>query len=323
MTLREAPLSHLQWLEKLLRRGTVCAGILGRSQERFKASLQILATPGRDPTIIHNESHCCTNRYEGVEWLSEELKVHPGGPDADNREAGPACASSSNENSEWVKLQKAMLNLPLDVDLLIRDSLHEEIFGPGKEIVFPNHDPSYLRHFRALDRDSYQKYHSILYSKNMWVIKEGPADPIFQYAKDIIYQSSQIKNLTLKWTRRDYEKIQLGIEQFIDFHIEKGGADGMDNTRAVYDFSAMCDIATWELKSTWCKKLEKVSMMNLDSLTIDARDAFAPDGEYLGLSNARDLALEIPLILPKDLRVLAPGDVVARQIHDVIVAKNW
>lgn len=65
----------------------------------------------------------------------------------------------------------------------------------------------------------------------------------------------------------------------------------MDNTRAVYDYSAMCGIATWKLKNTWVRKLEEVSsMMNLDSLTVGARDAFAPDGEYLGLTTARDLA---------------------------------
>ena len=268
--------------------------------------------------------HRYADAHRRVGWLSRELKTHSGGPSVDDKKAGPACVGSSTESSEWVKLQGAIQGLPMDVNLLIRDSLHEEIFGPGKEIVFPLHEPRYLQHFRALDRHLYKKYHYIFYSQNMWVIEEGPGDSIFQYPRDTkAYQLSQIKNLTLKWTPRDRNWEELDVGQFIDLHTKEGGADGMDNVQAVYDFLRICEGATYELRNTWWKKLEEVlTMTHLDSLIIDARDAFAPDGEYLGLTAARDCDWSRSSILPKNLQVLAPDSDLVGQIYDVIVAKE-
>ena len=333
-TLREAPLSHFQWFEQLLwylevHRGKPVHTFVFRhifrasSPGRFKACLQILTTPGRNPTEHSDEmDYRHTDNHERVDRLFRELKSHSGGSKVDGKKAAPACVDSSNENSKWVKLQRAIQGLPLDVNLLIRDSMHEEIFGPGKEIVFPLREPRYLQHFGALDRHLYNKYHYIFYSQNMWVIEEGLGDSMFKKSKNTVpYQLSQIRNLTLKWTRRDCNWGELDVGRFIDLHTKEGEAYGMDNMRACYDFLRICIMATYELKRTWSEKLEKVSMMHLDSLIIDARDAFAPDGEYLGLTAASSVCSRY-IILPKKLQILAPDSHLAGQIYDVIVANE-
>lgn len=334
-TLREAPLSHFQWFEQLLwylevHRGKPVHTFVFRyifrtsSPGRFKACLQILTTPGRNPTEHSDEmDHRHTDNSKRVEWLSRELKTVLGGPNVDDKKVGLACVTSSNESVKWVELQRAIQGLPLDVNLLIRDSMHEDIFGPRKKIVFPLREPSYLQHFRALDRQLYNKYHYIFYSQNMWVIEEGHGDPIFKYAKDTMpYQLSQIRNLKLKWTRRDCNWEELDVGKFINLYTKEGDADGMDNMRACYDFLRISEMATHELKRTWSKKLDEVSMMPLDSLIIDARDAFAPHGDYLGLITAHNCKWSRYSILPKNLQVLAPDSDLAGQIYDIIVAKK-
>lgn len=299
------------------------------SLERLKAYLKILATPGRDPT-----KHSRRNReqYAGscdsLEWMFQELRAHLQGPDVEDEKARPMgdkcdLASSENGGSEWMRLQLAVQNLPLDVNLLIRDALLEESFGPGKTIVFPIYEPSYLQHFRALNRQLEDKYHYIYYSQNMWVIEEGPADWKFQYSYEFMpYQFSQIRKLTLAWTRRDYHWEGLEIEQFIDWQIEEGGTEGMDNLRAMGDFAMICDKATHELKHTWGLKLDMMSSMKLEYLIIDARDAFAPDGQYLGLAAAHECRWSRFSNFPIYLQVLAPGSGLADQIYKILVAKS-
>lgn len=332
-TLREAPLSHFQWFEQLLsylenHGGTPAHRFVFRyifrrcPPGRLKACLQIFTTPGRRQTehIIEMDHRYANKR---VEWLSQELKTHSGGPNVVGKRAGPACVGSNNESSRWVKLQRAIQGLPTDVNLLIRDSMHEEIFGPGKEIVFPLREPKYLQHFRALDRQLYNKYHYIFYSQNTWVIEEGPGDSVFKDVKYTMpYQLSQIRKLTLKWTRGDCNREVLDVGQFIDLYTKEVDADGMDNIQAVYDFLRICEIVKHELTRTWSKKLEGVSMMRLDSLVIDAREAFAPDGEYLGFTTASMCDPSRCCMLPKDLQVLAPDSDLAGQIYDLLVAKH-
>ena len=260
--------------------------------------------------------------------MVRQLKARLQGPDVENENHRPTSdeggrTGPESDGPEWIKLQQAVQNLPLDVNLVIRDALLEQSFGPGKEIVFPINEPSYLQHFRALDRQLLDKYHYIYYSQNMWFIEEGPATWLMQYAYEFMpYQFSQIRNLTLKWTCKDYCGEGLEAATFLDWCIEEGGTEGLDNLQTMFDFSKLCEKVREELEFTWWNKMELISSMELEYLVIDARDAFAPDGQYLGLRTAHDCNWTRFSNFPDHLRVLAPDNDLADQIYDILVTKS-
>ena len=115
--------------------------------------------------------------------------------------------------------------LPQEMSDGIQHSMYELVFGPRTN--FPHIDASNAHHFCALDRKLHVKYHQMFYSRNMWMIGEGPA----QYTLDFLQNMSdhlvqRIKRTNLRWTTKDL--IQGGeLFSFIEGQVERGGNRGL------------------------------------------------------------------------------------------------
>lgn len=343
-TLRNLPLTRISCLEKVLKhfqtpvggynswyrmRGWILDDLVTCSSQRLKAYLIILTTPGRDfaipePLLLSPPNH---------NLRSGSVTSYSGWPNNWNFSNGffndvEVKKVSANEEVDWMSLQRAIQNLPLELNLLIRDTLYEEIFGPGKEIVFPYKGRAYMEHFRALSRPLYDKYSYIYYSENMWVIEDGPAKGLIEasyMATPTIL--SRIRNITLKWTWWDAENpgpIPPDVQHCIDLEMEMKGAENFDNLDVMWKFKSMCNEITNELHHIWWAKSREIGSMDLDMLVIDAREAFAPDGEFLGLEAARQW--EESNHPPNDLEIWAPNNDqdLADQIYNIIRGKySW
>lgn len=144
----------------------------------------------------------------------------------------------------------------------------------------------------------------------MWVIGEGLAKGLIEKSNLATPTTlSRIRNVTLKWTWRDARKhgpIQPDVQKYIDTVMEREGAEDFDNLEVMLKFDRACTNVTNELHHIWWEKSREIGSMDLHMLVIDAREAFAPDGEFLGLEAARDW--EESEHSPCYLRIWAPDN---------------
>ena len=227
--------------------------------------------------------------------------------DIEAREAGKELARA-RENADWINLQRAVQNLPIELNFLIRDIILKEIFGPGKEIILPCDGSTYLQQFRALDRRLHEKYSHIYYCENMWVIGEGSAGWPIKCYEEIPSNLLKIKNVTLKWTWRDAMNTaptRPFIQEYMDSEMQKRGANGFDNLDVMRNFAGVCTDVAHKLLMKWLERMYGIGHLQLDTLVIDAREAFAPDGEFLGLMAAHHWTKSI--LRPRHLYFWVPN----------------
>ena len=72
---------------------------------------------------------------------------------------------------------------------------------------------------------------------------------------------------------------------------------------------------------TWWQKFYAVAFLRLDYCILDFTEAYAPDGEYLGVQVARVL---IPFCygLPAECWIYAPTQDLADEIWDILIWNN-
>lgn len=188
-TLRKLPMSHFIWFEKLLDYLKYRFGepwmtgdrylfrclVPSSSPALFKIYLRILTTPGREPGRLQHQNWYnppISHNAWWHEWCDWRMSLN-----LDANANSHLADVDVNSDTEWLQLQKAVQELPIDINRMIRDSVHEIVFGP-KDVVLPYVDPNDLRHFSALNSELYGKYHELYYSKNMWILADGPEEEI-------------------------------------------------------------------------------------------------------------------------------------------------
>ena len=332
-TFRELPMSRFVWFENLLDHLKFHHGqpwmsgsrhlfrllVFSSSPALFKLYLEILTTPGREPagfkprlyqsSISHNTWWLERNSWRNSVYSDTSPRIHSADTDI-------------TSDVEWLQLQNAVLELPLDISRMIQDSMYETVFGP-KDVVLPWVDPNDLCHFSALNSDLYDKYHQIYYAKNMWVLADGPAEEIKLCLERMSQATrSAIRNVTLRWTREDidedeWSRFELG--QFMRTQIDEGGAEGLDNMQALYSYEYARKNILEELKRIWLQKVRELRTLDLDLLVLDATTAYGPNEEYLGVEVAREMA-QFYRNTPYRLEVYAPDEDLANEMFDLIVA---
>lgn len=341
-TIRENPLSRFVWFEKFLdsliyRPGEsrvspnweywVRTLLVSSSRALFRVYLRVLTTPGRgtgsiarivpfDTPIVH------------IRWA---LRLHDWrvSVNMDDVYTNPYLAkvdagSDILSDPGWLQLQQAVQELPLEIIRMIQDSMYEPVFGP-KDVVLPYVDPKDLRHFGDLNSELYDRYHSLYYSENMWILADGPLDEIDEWFTKM-YRStlSAIKNVTIRWTRADFDEtewLKLEPDRFIETQVDRGGSEGLNNIQALNDYARACQRISDYLKHIWTEKLMILRELNLDLLVVDATDAYGPDGDYLGVE-VYPLITWFESNLPCYLQVWAPDDELASQIYDHIMLRQ-
>ena len=81
---------------------------------------------------------------------------------------------------------------------------------------------------------------------------------------------------------------------------------------------------SYEASELWWAKFDIVSQhpqLRLDHFVLDAREAFAPDGEYIGLGVAGTLP-PFNFHFPLYFEILAPNEDLVDKLYDIILARN-
>ena len=112
--------------------------------------------------------------------------------------------------------------------------------------------------------------------------------------------------LVLKWDDVD--------SQELDHYIHCNDLDILGN---FIDFHRVYRATVGTLFSIWNYKAWTLFKLELERLTLDFDNAYAPDGEFLGLMFARN-AQKFEYGIPQDLKIIAPSQTLANGIDYII-----
>ena len=227
----------------------------------------------------------------------------------------------------WEDFKHRVHNLPLELFQIVRDTMFDDVFGPKD--VFPHKDPSILNVFLALDRHLYRKYSDIYWRQNTWIVGNGRAEKTMQFMslKPFDFRIDGFSEQTPNRVALGIKSIHISLsrEDIPVWHQPMDPEDGIPfELRRTLDIPDYQD-QTEHFKSTafeiWQQKFDRIAVLNLQHFTLDARDAFAPNGEYLGVSAVEQF---IPFAdgLPSDIKILAPTKALIREICNVFNATN-
>ncbi len=226
--------------------------------------------------------------------------------------------------------QRRVHDLPPELFRMVTDKMFEEAFGPKR--VFPYQDPAIMNNFLALDRRLYQKYSDIYWCQNTWIIGPGPVDKTMRFMTQRPYDA-RIKEFSLQVPNRlalgiksvhiclSKEDVPSSTAWHEDTKTENDAPLGLEDRLAVQEYQNEREYFISTALRTWQDKFDRLAVLNLQHLTLDLREAFGPDGEYMGV-----IAVErfIPFAhgLPPDFRILAPTKALVEQIRNVFYAMN-
>lgn len=233
--------------------------------------------------------------------------------------------------------------LPPEIFRMIKDAMFQEAFGPERW-VYPYEEPAVVNIFLALDRRLYQKYSDIYWCENTWVIGQGPVDKTMRFMSLEPYDS-RIKEFSLQIPNR----LALGItrihipfgrkdvptyrEWLADTRLGKKAHTGLvdrlgkkapmrlDDRLAIQRFQSEREYFRSTAFRAWQDKFDRLAVLNLTCLTLDMREAFAPDGEYVGV-DAVERFIPFAYGLPDNFTIEAPSKVLIKEIRNVFDAIN-
>lgn len=204
--------------------------------------------------------------------------------------------ASTDHNSTNFSLEgflEMASTLPAEICKMVMDDLFESIFGP--KMVHPQTDSSILQNFLALDKQLYYKYSKIYWSENTWVIGHGPADETMRfmtlapYSNSIMEFSKQKPNeaaMNIKRVELSLSKKDLSRPQTVR-------VDEIKATRSLTDSELPQSYKTDHksfastLLQIWQDKFDRIAFLDLEHLTLDFTEAYAPDGAFLGVAAVR------------------------------------
>lgn len=247
-----------------------------------------------------------------------------------NNSAATTSKCAEHPQATLTRFQSMVHDLPPELFRLVKDMMFEEAFGPKR--VFPYEDPTIMNIFLALNKQLYQKYSNIYWCQNTWVVGQGPADRTMRFMIQKPYDarikefSLQIPNrLALEITsvhmllsRRDVPRCTEWIE---DPETRGDKQLGLKDRLVIQQFQNEREYFKSTAFRTWQDKFDRLAVLNLRHLTLDLTDAFAPDGEYVGV-NAVERFIPFVHGLPPDLRILAPTKALMQEIRNVFDAMN-
>jgi len=255
--------------------------------------------------------------------MLEEKKVSD-----DLSRAKPTCTEAPDPS--WRHFQERVQDLPPEMFRMVENMVFEEAFGPKR--VFPYEDPAIMNIFLALDRRLYRMYSDIYWCQNTWVIGQGSVDKTMRFMTQRPYDAS-IKEFSLQIPHR----LALGIKSV---HIRLNKEDvpsstdwlettdseldtplGLEDRLIIQQYQNECEYFTCTAFRTWQDKFERLAVLNLRHLTLDLTEAYAPNGEYIGVGAVERF---IPFVhgLPPDFSILAPTKTLVEEIRNIFDAMN-
>ncbi|CAF9939194.1 hypothetical protein IMSHALPRED_001244 [Imshaugia aleurites] len=224
------------------------------------------------------------------------------------------------------KLCQRIHDLPSELFLQIQEEFLNMTFGPRS--VYPYNELRNSRVFEALNQRLLAKYQRIFFSENTWIMGQGYCcveflDRMPQSKRQMIRKvemafTTQDYPETLRFYFEDTEQSRDRLRRRLAFSLEEDRGDVQNPLKVLRSYQTECLRGTREMVSMWCERFEAVSFLNLDYFVLDLSDAYAPDGEYLGVYVARHL---VPFTygLPAGyFHIRAPTQALADEIWDIL-----
>ena len=223
------------------------------------------------------------------------------------------------------KLCQRIHDLPSELFLQIQEDFLDMTFGPRS--VYPYNELRNSRVFEALNQQLFAKYQRIFFSENIWIIGQGYCCVEFLDRMPLSTRQ-MIRKVEMAFTTQDYletlrfyfedtEESRDQLRPRLFFYLEEDTGDVQNPLKVLRSYQTECLRGTREMVSMWGERFEAVSFLNLDYFVLDLTDAYAPDGEYLGVYVARHL---IPFTygLPAGhFHIRAPTQALADEIWDI------
>lgn len=233
-------------------------------------------------------------------------------------------------------IQNRVRSLPSEIQRTIMDTLFEETFGPRN--VHPQSDPSITNIFLSLNKKLYLKYSQIYWSKNTWIIGPGAANASMRFMTLPPYNLStnefsrqipnnaalRIRRVVLRFSREDLSPPP--HPRRITRHSTSAsgadfGSDSIHSFEMLDEYRRECKLVAEELKQIWQDKFDRVAFLELEHLTLDVTQAYAPDGVFLGVDAVRR-ALPFVHGMPLEFVVLARTRALEREVRGVVGGVN-
>jgi len=301
--------------------------IIGAAESHHKIS------PSPKSNINVENSHDCflsaDHRKEGTCLLAQNL-CHPSRHLI--RDAGTkshVCSSAS-----WKDFQGKVLNLPPEICRSIMDALFKDTFGPRE--VYPQTDAPITTMFLSLDKQLYRRYSHTYWSENTWVVANGVANDSMRFMTTPPYNilttefSRQVPNdaaLKIRRLELRFTKDDLPLPRWRQLTRLSTSADGAE-PQSIHsfdmfdDYKSECKILAGELKQLWQDKFDRVAFLELDHFALDVTQAYASDGEFLGVDVVQRL---LPFVygMPVNFKILAPTKVLELAVRKAFDAINY
>ena len=238
---------------------------------------------------------------------------------------GTDCCFSSRRS--WCSFQECMSRLPSEICTMIMDFTLKLIFGPGKiytKINSPIHP--IMKMFLALNRTLYHEYREVYWSKNTWVVDQGPANHSMrfmtmapfsasttEFSKQIPNEAAlRIRRIELSCSTEDLQFSQMAQGKVVH-SIDHDGVRQENETNVKGSES--------DLMQIWQDKFDRIAFLKLDFLVLDFRMAHALDGNFLGASAAQRMMCFVYGI-PKEFHIMAPSKPQEDEIRNIFLQMN-
>ena len=218
------------------------------------------------------------------------------------------------------EMRQRIHDLPSELRLLILDHLLHSAFGPRR--VYPDNERMNVMVFEALDHELLAKYHRLFFSDNIWVIGQGDRDEgvgfLHRMPKDL---HDSIRRVEMSFVTRDFFRTKENHDFWLARHFTADPHDTGNALKALNEYREVSSRAASDLDMMWWEKFYAVATLELDYCSLDFREAYAPDGEFMGVKAARYLTRFVHGI-PAELWIRAPTPDLEAEIRDILERNN-
>ena len=170
--------------------------------------------------------------------------------------------------------------------------------------------------FEALDHQLLAKYQRIFFCDNIWIIGQGDCDDGVAFLDHMpVALHHSLRKVELSFTTHDH------FHPSLDSYFAGDAQDTRNALEVLQSYRHEFAGYACKLTMTWWQSFYAVACLQLDYCILDFTEAYAPDGEYVGVQVAR-LLVRFCYGLPAEFFIYAPTHNLADEIWDVLVLNN-
>lgn len=232
--------------------------------------------------------------------------------------------------SDFRNLQSRIRNTPGEICEKIMDHYFESALVPG--YLFPDQTPpnqkghsfhgrvypeAESQAFMALSRRLLREYRPRYWFGNTWVIGQGDDDKTTGFLSCMELDiRMNIKAVYLSLSIHDVPGAA-NLHNYLKFAMQREHGY-TDNLKILGHFAHYSTLRSQDLQCTWWYKFSAVCRLGLHDLTLDIRDAYGPDGEFLANADWVSTLTWFWHGVPENFTILTPPSVSADHMRAII-----